>query len=136
MCCEEPFGAISRDRRVDRRSAVWSIPSPFCFDLQHLQVLKLWVIWLCIAELFGDSPTDFSFRAWHTRTLGETMAVRRLTQWVRRSSSLVFFVLSAALFVFSQYCPCFVPQSKYLKFKDLHQLLAQNMHLRTLNILK
>ncbi|KAG5571354.1 hypothetical protein H5410_061120 [Solanum commersonii] len=28
-------------------------------------------------------------------------------------------------------CPCFVPQSKYLKFKDLHQLLAQNMHLRT-----
>uniref|UniRef100_M1DEA7 Uncharacterized protein n=1 Tax=Solanum tuberosum TaxID=4113 RepID=M1DEA7_SOLTU len=31
-----------------------------------------------------------SFRAWHTGTLGEIVAIRRLTQWVRRSSGLLF----------------------------------------------
>ncbi|WMV57668.1 hypothetical protein MTR67_051053 [Solanum verrucosum] len=41
-------------------------------------------------------------RAWHTGTLGEAKAVQRLSQWVRRSSCLLFFVLSAALFLFAQ----------------------------------
>ncbi|KAG5615089.1 hypothetical protein H5410_014913, partial [Solanum commersonii] len=46
------------------------------------------------------SITDliFSFIAWHTGTLGEIMAIRRLPQWVRRSSGLLFFVLSVQQF--------------------------------------
>lgn len=49
---------------------------------------------------------------------------------------LIFFVLSAALFLFSHYYTCFVPQWKYLKLKELHKLLVQTMHLRIPNILK
>ncbi|KAG5589977.1 hypothetical protein H5410_040491 [Solanum commersonii] len=39
MCYERLFGAISRDRRSTQRSALWSVPSSFCFGLQQLQVL-------------------------------------------------------------------------------------------------
>uniref|UniRef100_M1DHQ4 Uncharacterized protein n=1 Tax=Solanum tuberosum TaxID=4113 RepID=M1DHQ4_SOLTU len=52
-------------------------------------------LFLSIADLI------FSFRAWHTGTLGEIMAIRQLAQWVRRSSGLLFFVLSTALFLFA-----------------------------------
>ncbi|KAG5631667.1 hypothetical protein H5410_003384, partial [Solanum commersonii] len=62
----------------------------------------------------------FSFRAWHTVTLCEIIPIRRLLQWVRRSPDLLFFVLSAALFLFAHYCPCFVHKYKYLEIKDLH----------------
>uniref|UniRef100_M1DYK7 Uncharacterized protein n=1 Tax=Solanum tuberosum TaxID=4113 RepID=M1DYK7_SOLTU len=62
MCCEGPFGAISRDRRSTRQSAFWSIPSPFFFGLQHLQVLKLWAIWQCIPKPFIDSSTALFHR--------------------------------------------------------------------------
>ncbi|KAG5611392.1 hypothetical protein H5410_022673 [Solanum commersonii] len=78
MCCERALDAVSRDRRSTRRSALWSIPSPFCFCLQHLHVL-----------------------ARHTGTLGESKAIRRLAQRFRRSSGLLFFVLSTALFLSS-----------------------------------
>ncbi|KAG5595008.1 hypothetical protein H5410_036240 [Solanum commersonii] len=44
----------------------------------------------------------FSFKAWHTGILGEIKAIRRFTQWFRRSSGLLFFILSAALFLFAQ----------------------------------
>ncbi|WMV41888.1 hypothetical protein MTR67_035273, partial [Solanum verrucosum] len=37
----------------------------------------------------------FSFRAWHTRTLGEVMAIRRLAKGTRRSLGFHFFALSA-----------------------------------------
>uniref|UniRef100_M1DX56 Uncharacterized protein n=1 Tax=Solanum tuberosum TaxID=4113 RepID=M1DX56_SOLTU len=40
--------------------------------------------------------------AWHTGTLGENKAIRRLAQWFRRSSGLLFFGLSATLFLFAQ----------------------------------
>ncbi|KAG5615903.1 hypothetical protein H5410_015727 [Solanum commersonii] len=43
----------------------------------------------------------FSFRAWHTGTLGKTKAIRRLAQWLRQSSGLLFFIFSAALFLFA-----------------------------------
>uniref|UniRef100_M1DB01 Uncharacterized protein n=1 Tax=Solanum tuberosum TaxID=4113 RepID=M1DB01_SOLTU len=69
---------------------------------------------LSIADLI------FSFKAWYTGTLCETMAIRRLAEWFRGSSSLLFFVLSATLFLFAHLCTCFVPQPKYLKIKDLH----------------
>ncbi|WMV32335.1 hypothetical protein MTR67_025720 [Solanum verrucosum] len=62
MCCEGPFGAISQDRRSTRRSAFWSVQSPFCFGLQRLQVLYLWAIWYYIAEPFGNSPTTHFYR--------------------------------------------------------------------------
>uniref|UniRef100_M1DM36 Uncharacterized protein n=1 Tax=Solanum tuberosum TaxID=4113 RepID=M1DM36_SOLTU len=42
---------------------------------------------------------DFLLRAFHTGTLGEIMVIRRLVQWVRRSSGLLFFVLSTTLFL-------------------------------------
>ncbi|KAG5611014.1 hypothetical protein H5410_022295 [Solanum commersonii] len=60
MCCEGPFGAVTRDRRVSRRSAL---------------------------------------RAQHTGTLGEVKASRRLAEFIRRSSSLFFFIFSAVLFL-------------------------------------
>uniref|UniRef100_M1DYE8 Uncharacterized protein n=1 Tax=Solanum tuberosum TaxID=4113 RepID=M1DYE8_SOLTU len=44
----------------------------------------------------------FSYRAWHTRTLGEIIVIRRLAQWIRRSTGLLFFVLSANLFLFAR----------------------------------
>ncbi|KAG5590361.1 hypothetical protein H5410_040875 [Solanum commersonii] len=78
----------------------------------------------------------FSFRARHTRTLGKFKAFRRLTKCIRRSSSLLFFVFSAILFLFAKYCSCFASNSKYVKLKDLHQILRQNMHLRTLILSK
>uniref|UniRef100_M1DMA3 Integrase core domain containing protein n=1 Tax=Solanum tuberosum TaxID=4113 RepID=M1DMA3_SOLTU len=37
MCCEESLGEVSRAHRSTRRSALWSIPSPFCLGLQHPQ---------------------------------------------------------------------------------------------------
>ncbi|KAG5569048.1 hypothetical protein H5410_058814, partial [Solanum commersonii] len=76
---------------------------------------------LCYEGPLGEiSQNCRSTRSWHTGTLGETMAIWQLAQWFRRSSSLLFFVLSAALFLFAHECTCFVPQSKYRKIKDLH----------------
>ncbi|KAG5599519.1 hypothetical protein H5410_030889, partial [Solanum commersonii] len=75
----------------------------FCFGLQHLQVSYF--------GRYGNASrnrlathrlllfiTDwiFFFRARHTGTLGETMTIRRLAQWIRGSSGFLFFVLSAA----------------------------------------
>uniref|UniRef100_M1DZU0 Uncharacterized protein n=1 Tax=Solanum tuberosum TaxID=4113 RepID=M1DZU0_SOLTU len=50
---------------------------------------------------FSIADLIFSFRVWHTGTLGEIIAIRRLAQWIRRSTSFLFFVLSAALFLFA-----------------------------------
>ncbi|KAG5572628.1 hypothetical protein H5410_062394, partial [Solanum commersonii] len=83
-----PFGAISQERRSTRRFALWSIPSPFCFSLQHLQAIH--------PLLFSITHLIFSFGAWHTGTLGEFMDIRRLAQWVRRSSLLILFIFLAA----------------------------------------
>uniref|UniRef100_M1D9F5 Uncharacterized protein n=1 Tax=Solanum tuberosum TaxID=4113 RepID=M1D9F5_SOLTU len=57
MCCEGPFGEVSRDRRYIRRSAIWSISSPSYFSLSPLHILIRWEIWYCFTELFGDTPT-------------------------------------------------------------------------------
>ncbi|WMV59044.1 hypothetical protein MTR67_052429, partial [Solanum verrucosum] len=44
----------------------------------------------------------FSFRASHTRTLGEVLATQRFSHWIRRSTGLIFFVLSTSLFLFAR----------------------------------
>ncbi|KAG5595069.1 hypothetical protein H5410_036301 [Solanum commersonii] len=44
----------------------------------------------------------FFFRAQHTGTLGEIKAIRRLTECIRRSSDLLFFVFSVILFLFAK----------------------------------
>uniref|UniRef100_M0ZKF6 Uncharacterized protein n=1 Tax=Solanum tuberosum TaxID=4113 RepID=M0ZKF6_SOLTU len=108
MCCEGPFGTVSRDRRSIRRSTLWSISSPFCFGLQHHQVLYFGRYGTpsrnrSVTRRLLISIVDliFSFRARHTETLGKTMAIWRLAQWIRRSSGFLFFVFSAALFLFA-----------------------------------
>ncbi|WMV32447.1 hypothetical protein MTR67_025832, partial [Solanum verrucosum] len=55
--CEGPVGVVSRDRRSNRRSALWSFSLSFFFCFQHLQLLYLWVMKHCFTELFGYSPT-------------------------------------------------------------------------------
>ncbi|KAG5614614.1 hypothetical protein H5410_014438 [Solanum commersonii] len=52
--------------------------------------------------LFSISNFIFSFRAWYIGTLSETKAIWRFSQWFRRSSGLIFFVLLVALFRFGQ----------------------------------
>ncbi|KAG5589651.1 hypothetical protein H5410_040165 [Solanum commersonii] len=100
MCCKGPVGALSWDCRSTRRPALWSIPSPFCFGQSSTASRNYSVthrLLLSIPDLI------FSFRAWHTGTLGKIMVIWQLAQWVRRSSGLLFF------------CQCFIPQSKYLE---------------------
>ncbi|WMV40783.1 hypothetical protein MTR67_034168 [Solanum verrucosum] len=104
-----PVDAVSRDRR-----SVGDLPFG---QFHRLFALAFIIFMFCNFGRYGTasrnrsvtrrhllSITDliFSFRAWHTRTLGEAKAVRRFPQWVRRSSCLLFFVLSLALFPFAQ----------------------------------
>ncbi|KAG5571356.1 hypothetical protein H5410_061122 [Solanum commersonii] len=44
----------------------------------------------------------FPIRAQHTGTKGDLQVDRRLAKWARRSSSLYFFIFSAALFLLTK----------------------------------
>ncbi|KAG5591630.1 hypothetical protein H5410_042144 [Solanum commersonii] len=44
----------------------------------------------------------FSFKAQHSGILGEVKTIRRLTECIRRFSSLLFFVFLAVLFFFAK----------------------------------
>ncbi|KAG5611283.1 hypothetical protein H5410_022564 [Solanum commersonii] len=69
------------------------------------------LLWFIAFQLLPSASSHFeslgdimllrrTIRAQNTRTLGETKAIRRLTQWFKRFSGLLFFALSAALFLF------------------------------------
>ncbi|KAH0751835.1 hypothetical protein KY285_004983 [Solanum tuberosum] len=60
--CGGSIGAVCRDRRHTRRSALWSGSLPFCFGLQHSRVLRHWVIECCFAKLLGDASTALFHR--------------------------------------------------------------------------
>ncbi|KAG5580234.1 hypothetical protein H5410_050861, partial [Solanum commersonii] len=118
MCCEGPFGEVSRDRRYIRRFAIWSISSPSCCSLSPLCVLSRWEIWYCFAELFGYRPT--------------TPFHRQLDLFLQGSVHWNKSHLVPSCQIVSMLCL----KSKYLKLKDFHQILRQNMHLRTLILSK
>ncbi|KAG5571271.1 hypothetical protein H5410_061037, partial [Solanum commersonii] len=76
---EGPLGVVTPDRRYTRRCGA---------ALQNCSATR--PLLLFIANLI------FSFRDQHTGTLGEIKAVRWLSQWLRQSSGLLFFIISAA----------------------------------------
>lgn len=95
MCCKGSFRKVCQNLWSNQRSAVQSIPLPFCFGLQHLKFVN-----------FGRYSTAswnhlvtyrvplFSFRALRTGRLGQMMVIRQLTQWLRPSLALRFHNLS------------------------------------------
>uniref|UniRef100_M1DQ78 Uncharacterized protein n=1 Tax=Solanum tuberosum TaxID=4113 RepID=M1DQ78_SOLTU len=75
-----------------------------------------------------------SFRAWHTGTLGGQMATRRLAKMDLAITMLSFLPSFRSLRSFLQIsAPALFLNPNTWRSRILHQLLAQNKHLRTLN---
>ncbi|KAG5615103.1 hypothetical protein H5410_014927 [Solanum commersonii] len=101
---DESFDVVSRDHRLTPRSALCIVV--FWIIGQHrFSTLEQ----KARISQFGDSPNGFS-----------------------DSQIFISLFFQLPLFLFAKYCPCFPSNSKYLKIKVFHQILRQNMHLRTL----
>uniref|UniRef100_M1DHU8 Uncharacterized protein n=1 Tax=Solanum tuberosum TaxID=4113 RepID=M1DHU8_SOLTU len=85
VCCEGQLGSVSWDHRSTRRSNLWSGSLHFCIAFSKFKFCNVWR-WSTASRnhsvtrrlLLYLSDSIFSFRAWHTGTLGETKAIQPL----------------------------------------------------------
>ena len=127
ICCEGSFGSINWDRRSTWWPVLWSIPSPFCFDLQYLLIYNFLRLYRGTARRHANysflSLTWFS-PSWHS-TLEHKARQRTFEDKTNvlgdpHAFCFPFFQLSCSFLLLSVHS--LFLNSKSLNIKDLYHL--------------